>query len=45
MQAADLPAIPTVAKKVVKALGNPNTNLNDLNKKSSPLIRHSLRGF
>jgi len=32
MQAADLPAIPTVAKKVVKALGNPNTNLNDLNK-------------
>jgi putative nucleotidyltransferase with HDIG domain len=32
MQAVDLPTIPTVAKKVVKALGNPNTNLNDLNK-------------
>ena len=32
MQAVDLPTIPAVAKKVVKALGNPNTNLNDLNK-------------
>jgi putative nucleotidyltransferase with HDIG domain len=32
MEAADLPTIPTVAKKVVKALSNPNTNINDLNK-------------
>ncbi len=32
MQAVDLPTIPTVAKKVVKALGNSNTTLNDLNK-------------
>lgn len=32
MQAADLPTIPTVAKKTVKALANPNTNINDLNK-------------
>ncbi len=31
MEAADLPTIPTVAKKVVKALSNPNTNINDLN--------------
>jgi putative nucleotidyltransferase with HDIG domain len=32
MQAADLPTVPIVAKKVVKALSNPNTNINDLNK-------------
>ena len=32
MQAVDLPTIPTVAKKVVKELANPNTNLNALNK-------------
>jgi putative nucleotidyltransferase with HDIG domain len=32
MQAVDLPTIPSVAKKVVKALANPNTNTNDLNK-------------
>ena len=32
MHAVDLPTIPTVAKKVVKALANPNTNINDLNK-------------
>jgi len=32
MAAGDLPTIPTVAKKVVKALSNPNTNINDLNK-------------
>lgn len=32
MQAVDLPTIPTVAKKTVKALANPNTNINDLNK-------------
>ena len=32
MQAVDLPTIPTVAKKVVKALANPNTNIGDLNK-------------
>jgi len=32
MEAADLPTVPTVAKKVVKALSNPNTNINDLNK-------------
>jgi len=31
MQAVDLPTIPTVAKKVVKALANPNTNIRDLN--------------
>ncbi len=32
MQAVDLPTIPSVAKKVVKSLSNPNTNTNDLNK-------------
>jgi len=32
MQAVDLPTIPTVARKVVKELANPNTNINDLNK-------------
>lgn len=32
MQAVDLPTIPTIARKVVKALSNPNTNINDLNK-------------
>jgi putative nucleotidyltransferase with HDIG domain len=32
MQAVDLPTIPNVAKKVVKALANPSTNTNDLNK-------------
>jgi len=32
MQAVDLPTIPTVARKVVKALANPNTNISDLNK-------------
>ncbi len=32
MQAVDLPTIPNVEKKVVKALANPNTNTNDLNK-------------
>jgi putative nucleotidyltransferase with HDIG domain len=32
MQAVDLPTIPTVARKVVKALGNPNTNISNLNK-------------
>ncbi|MBW1824483.1 MAG: HDOD domain-containing protein, partial [Deltaproteobacteria bacterium] len=31
MEASDLPTIPTVAKKVVKALSNHNTNINDLN--------------
>ena len=31
MQAVDLPTIPTVARKVVKALANPHTNINDLN--------------
>jgi len=32
MQAVDLPTIPSVAKKIVKALANPNTNTNELNK-------------
>jgi putative nucleotidyltransferase with HDIG domain len=31
MEAADLPTIPTVARKVVKALSNPNSNIKDLN--------------
>ena len=32
MQAVDLPTIPTIAKKVIKSLANPNTDINDLNK-------------
>jgi len=32
MQAVDLPTIPVVAKKVVKSLANPNSNLSELSK-------------
>jgi len=32
MEAVDLPTIPTVARKVVKALASPNTTISDLNK-------------
>jgi len=31
LHAVDLPAIPTIARKVVKALANPDTNIHDLN--------------